>query len=293
MAGLRIVVGCDDRAAAADAVVLAVRIAKPTEGHLVLATADPDVPPPISGGSRDEDLAARTEPAFRQAREAIEGAGGGVESTGRVLAERPADALRDIARSEDAGMIVVGSTHRGPVGRILPGSVGRRLAHETKLPIAIAPREYARNAPQALATIAVAYDGSEPAQGALRLAAGLASEAGTKLLALGVESPPDGGHSEPAGGAEQVDLSAAHETVLAEQEGERPAVELRVLSGDPAGAILDLGGDAFDLLVVGSRGRGPLWAWLLGSVSTEVAELGPWPVVIVPSDDADPPPPEA
>jgi len=55
----------------------------------------------------------------------------------------PADGLRELAVEHRAQLLVVGSSHRGPVGRIFPGSVGRKLLRGAPCPLAIAPRGFA------------------------------------------------------------------------------------------------------------------------------------------------------
>ena len=50
----------------------------------------------------------------------------------------PARGLHDTAMSEQANLIVVGSTHHGPLGRVLLGSVGERLLADAPCAVAIA-----------------------------------------------------------------------------------------------------------------------------------------------------------
>jgi nucleotide-binding universal stress UspA family protein len=65
------------------------------------------------------------------------------------------------------------------------------------------------------------------------------------------------------------------------------STEIKVVFGDPADALLAAASDAeAELLVVGSRGRGPIASMVLGSVSTRLASAAPCPVVVVPSPDA-------
>jgi nucleotide-binding universal stress UspA family protein len=55
--------------------------------------------------------------------------------------------------------------------------------------------------------------------------------------------------------------------------------------GDAA-ANLEEEGVELDLLVIGSRGRGPIKNLLLGSVSADVMRRAPCPVVVVSAPDA-------
>lgn len=72
---------------------------------------------------------------------------------------------------------------------------------------------------------------------------------------------------------------------VAARSPEAEGAELRTLVGDPAESLLSLADEeAAALLVVGSRGRGPLKAALLGSVSSALATHAPCPVLIVPPD---------
>jgi nucleotide-binding universal stress UspA family protein len=57
-------------------------------------------------------------------------------------------------------------------------------------------------------------------------------------------------------------------------------IEKSVVEGAAPNVLIEAAQDA-ELLVVGSRGHGPLTGLLLGSVSFQVAHLAPCPVVIV------------
>lgn len=71
------------------------------------------------------------------------------------------------------------------------------------------------------------------------------------------------------------------ERVVREVAGDDPGVEVRALAVEdtPAAALLDAAKGA-ELLVVGSRGHGGFKGLLLGSVSHQVAQHAPCPVVI-------------
>ncbi|NOK60180.1 MAG: universal stress protein [Chloroflexi bacterium AL-W] len=66
------------------------------------------------------------------------------------------------------------------------------------------------------------------------------------------------------------------------QIGDRMEVETQLLEGPPASAIIRVAEtERYDLIVVGSRGRGQLAGMLLGSVSHAVAQRAHCAVLIV------------
>jgi nucleotide-binding universal stress UspA family protein len=140
-------------------------------------------------------------------------------------------------------------------------------------------------------TIVVGVDGSEGSLEALRWAADEARLRGAKLVAVHAWSAPYApampGIGEPA--ALPVDRTVvqqaadeALEASLREAGVPREGIELEraVIEDSPAYALLEQAEDA-DLLVVGSRGHGRIAGALLGSISQQVAQHAPCPVVIV------------
>lgn len=82
------------------------------------------------------------------------------------------------------------------------------------------------------------------------------------------------------------DAVAAATALLERTRAEVPnaAVETQVIFGDPVNALMAVGTEEdAELLVVGSRGRGPLASVLLGSVSGRLAAEASCPVIVVPS----------
>ena len=77
--------------------------------------------------------------------------------------------------------------------------------------------------------------------------------------------------------AAQVELDHAVRSVAKRLE---PAG--RLLRGSPGQQLADEASVAVDLMVVGSRGYGPLQRVLLGSVSTSLMHSAPCPVMVVP-----------
>lgn len=133
--------------------------------------------------------------------------------------------------------------------------------------------------------ILVATDGSENGRYALEEAVELAASAGAGLTVVYVRHAPLPLLGEPV---YQRSLSAelrhANETVAVAKGLARTAgieAEGEVLEGDPAKRILELARlRDVDLIVVGSRGLGPLAGTLLGSVSLDVLHHADRPVLV-------------
>ena len=183
-----IVAGFDDTPSGFDAVALARRLAAATDARLIVAyvyseaiSAIDIVPPP-------ELVAERREDALRTVQRA--GISHGFERWEPVVyaAEPAARGLHEVAVGADAELIVVGSTHRHGLGRVMPGMTGERLLHGSACPIAIAPAGWRGDA---FETIGAGFDDSPESRAALTAAATLARASGASLRALNVFEPPN------------------------------------------------------------------------------------------------------
>ncbi len=140
--------------------------------------------------------------------------------------------------------------------------------------------------------VLVAIDGSEAANLAVDLVADAAWPSGTAILVAEAVEFGGGlfGGPDPALAMIQADTLEAELRVAAKltvdgarAQLERPdfTVECAVLRGRPAAAIIDRARDMrADLIVVGSRGHGTIESMLLGSVSAEVIDHAPVPVLV-------------
>lgn len=138
----------------------------------------------------------------------------------------------------------------------------------------------------------LAFDGSAGAEAARDLLAHLPWPAGTAItLVAALERGPDLFGAPEYAVLPQDDREATELLYADLQETLRAAaaplnapgrlVETRVVRGRPASALLDEANAMQpDLIVVGSRGHGPLATVLLGSVSTEVVDHAPCPVLV-------------
>ena len=137
--------------------------------------------------------------------------------------------------------------------------------------------------------VLIAFDGSAGAAEAVALAQTIAWPADSRLRIVSVVEP--GAWIPPlprvpmtAAPVLEPELVAYLETQQAEivkRFALAGRAEAAVLRGRPASAIIDDARDfAADLVIVGSRGHGPIASLVLGSVSAEVVDHAPSPVLV-------------
>ncbi len=196
----------------------------------------------------------------------------------------PGRALHMAADWHGSDLIVVGSDHHGPIGRVLAGDVTAGTLHGARCPVVVAPVGYAQHG-KPIETIGVGYDGSPESYLAARLAHGLAAAAGACLRVIFVLEP-----SVP-GGSTSADESQWHEHAETERERAQFALDEllaklgmiasgEVVVGDPVTELADAAND-LDLLVTGSRDYGPARRVMLGSTSSKLVRQAPCPVLVL------------
>jgi nucleotide-binding universal stress UspA family protein len=279
----RIIVGVDDREGGRDAVALASTLTAFTGGELIAVRAYPYEARPsrASVGGFEEDMRA-------DAKEELERIV--TESTAqarRVIIgdTSPARALHRIAEDEDADLLVVGSTHRGQIGRVLVGGVTAGVLHHAPCPVAVAPLGYATRAGRPTA-IGVGYDGSDEARHALSMAGELAKASGAQVRILAAVATPIRATTIAAYEPDWLDEAREEsraEVDEAQQVLERVGVSSSgdVVVGLPVEQLAELSHEV-DLIVVGSRGWGPVRRLLLGSTSERLVREAACPVIAVP-----------
>ena len=116
-------------------------------------------------------------------------------------------------------------------------------------------------------TILVGTDGSETAVRAVTRAAAIANAVGARLVIAFV------------GDAEQG--RTVLDRALAAVAGTVPPAETRLLSGDPADALLGLAAaEKVDLIVVGNKGMAGAQRFLLGSVPNKISHRASCDVLV-------------
>lgn len=277
---MRLLVGYDGSDGGRDALALTRVLGEATGASVLVVTVLPYGPLPIPYEVLEEEEAERAAPLFEEAKERL----GGLEvETAAYGGGTPAGVINDLAEKEKIETIVVGSPHRGPVGRVLIGSVADGLLHGAPCEVVTAPRGYAAEEPGPFRTIAVAYDDTPEAKAALKRAEAIALSCRATIVIYTAAAPP--AVVPGATGYTPAIPPEAGRIVTETVKGvdERLAATGRELSGVPGPAIVaaceEIGAD---LLVAGSRHYGPVMRVLLGSVSTQLMHKAPCPVLVVP-----------
>ena len=195
----------------------------------------------------------------------------------------PARALHHAAERHRARLVVVGSAHRGRVGRVLLGDVSRSTLQIAPCPVAVAPPGFDGRAPQ---VVGVGYDGSPEADAALRFAAELAAGAGARVSVLTAVDVIWPAWSTPAseadaGEVERRLLRDARERAQAATSQLAVPADIRAVAGAVPTELAALA-DHCDVIVVGSRGYGPARRTVLGSTADRLMHNASCPVVVVP-----------
>jgi nucleotide-binding universal stress UspA family protein len=194
-------------------------------------------------------------------------------------ASSPGRGLHGLAEEQSADLLVVGSCSRGPVGRVLLGDDTRGSLNGAPCAVAVATRGYAEH-PVPIASIGVGYDGSPESELALSKAREVAERYRAVVRALEVVAIPNYAFTGFAAAA----LGEGIEQMLAEANERMAAlegVEGRAVYG-LAGEELASFGDEVQLLVVGSRGYGPVKRLILGSTSDYLERHGRCSLLVLP-----------
>jgi nucleotide-binding universal stress UspA family protein len=278
----KIVVGVDAREGGRDALALAAALARFCESDLIAVYAYP-YDYFISRGADATFEAVLHDSAEDTLRAEVDGMGIVADAIA-IADDSPGRALHNVAARHGAGLIVVGSAHRGPLGRVFAGDVTAGTLHGALCPVLVAPAGYARHGGE-LDTIGVGFDGSPESRAALELAHELAKTASARLRVIDVVVPPDPGGPFPA---YRPDWEEHARIRREEAQGRLDGVLVElgdiatgdVAFGHPARELAHEG-NHLDLLVTGSRGYGPVRRLLLGSTTRKLVHEARCPVLVL------------
>jgi nucleotide-binding universal stress UspA family protein len=282
----KIIVGVDGSDRSDDALALASSLARRTAAEIVLARAYPydDTAAHLGASMRRHHLREEAQQILDRLRERADTT---LRITTRTIADpSPSRALHTLAEIEDASVVVIGSSHRGAVGRVFAGTTAERLLHGSPCAVAVAARGFARREP--ISRITAGWNRSAEATAALNAATAIARALDAELRVVevldiqwaGTPAIIPGSGAELAAHQPAARAQASLDEVVASLPADVP-VESALVLGHPASDLVSQSEDA-DLLVLGSRGYGPRRAVLLGGVSGRVVRRAACPVIVVP-----------
>lgn len=277
-----VIVGVDGREGGRDAIALG-RLLLGDDGRLVLAHVHSGESLPAaaeaSSPADSAEAATRDDGSSRRLLESERERADIEAELKSVGASSIGEALHRLAETEDADLAVVGSSHRGFLGRVFVGDDTRASLNGAPCAIAVAPLGYAQRL-GGVRAVGVGYDGSAESEAALALARQLAAERGDPVRALRVVQILSSAYAGFGG----VAWGDALETVLADakkQMSSLEGVEGNAVLG-VAGEELAAFGEGVGLLIVGSRGYGPVKTLMLGSTSQYLAGHARCPLLVLP-----------
>jgi len=285
-----ILIGVDDSERSEDAIAFGRRLADVAGAHVVVANAYPysAMPSRASNAAYREALRDDSLEITRRMRDKLERLNDD-ETLVRVIADpSPAKALHHLAHAEQAALVIVGSSHTGRAGRVLPGSTGERMLHGAPCSVAVVPKDYRTHADQPIVRIGVAYNDTDEASAALMSAVSLARALDAELQIIGIvatetfSSPASRGG--PSIASLRSDIEAHVQEHLDKAAAKVPAdvsASTTRATGD-AEELLTAQTEQLDILVMGSRGYGPLHAVIAGGLSGRLMRTSHCPVIVVP-----------
>lgn len=281
----KIVVGYDGSDQAKDALALGRQLAAATGAELVLSAVSL-FHPMMRGGvdpiaiEDEHELAHQADAVARE----IGATSRGVGSTSVPRG------LHELAEEIGADLVVVGSSRHGKAGETLLGNVAVSLLHGSSCAVAVAPNGYRDTGAETVSQVILGYDGSSESRLALESACDLARATGAELRLVAAAEPPPVVYGKSGGttGAwtaleEDIEheLAATLDAAAASLPSDITATT-KVVGEEPADALAHEANAPGSLIVVGSRGYGPVRRVLLGSVSRALARKAQAPIVIHP-----------
>jgi nucleotide-binding universal stress UspA family protein len=283
-----VLVGFDDSPQARDALALALALSGET-GEVVLCCVHPYQPVAAAVAGGEHDVPYREE-AERRLDAGVDLAPDSARiRTLAVAATSAASGLHAMAEEEGADMLVAGSSHRGPIGRVGIGSTTAQALNAPPCAVAVTPSGLHAGDAVALHDVTVGFDGGPESREALRAGVALAHEHDARVRVVTVLEPvaglgwsgalasPESGEDARAIAREQLDdatRSLERDVDLTTEIVEGMAAEELVRASSKT-----------DLLVLGSRGYGPVRRALLGAVSARVVAAAAGPVLVLPRPD--------
>lgn len=275
---MHIIVGLDESASAQAALGWALRMAARCGATVEAARSWAYGSVPMQQLLPPEEMDRLAEEGLRASLAGLDAASVPVRAT--VLRGPAHHALLGLIEHRHPSLVVVG--RRGGDERAAPrllGSVSRRLVEAAPCPVVVVSDDPAAAADPP-PVVLVAVDGSEHAARALRWSVDFAKQVGASIVLATVI-----GLADSAAGATKLsdDAHDMVERAAATVGSAGVAVSTVVGVGDPRHELERIADDhAVDLVVVGTRGLGPIAKLITGTVAAHLSEYADRPVAVIP-----------
>jgi nucleotide-binding universal stress UspA family protein len=282
----RIAAGIDGFPEGRDAAALGQSLAEATGAELMLVAVHSAALLPAPPALSYRSLRQQSELELREVRDSLAPGARTLTATDHSVPR----ALHHLVQRHRRDLLVVGSSRRGPEGRVRIGKRTRQLLCHFGCTLAVAPRGLHTNSKRGLRHIGIGYDGSPESESALALAASIAAGAAADLHVQAIvdDRVPVFARSALNRVVEvewdeairtEMDETRARAVAAGERLGAR--LDIGVARGRPADVLLELAQD-LDLLVIGSRHWGPASRVLLGSTGEAIMHDAACAVLAVP-----------
>ncbi|MDO0972509.1 universal stress protein [Mycolicibacterium frederiksbergense] len=202
-----------------------------------------------------------------------------------LVGESFAETLLQFAEDHESDLIVVGGARDGFFGGHVIGPVSSALLHSSTIPVALAPRGYADDAPDRIEAITAAVPSRAGDDNPLPFAITLASAANLSIRMVSLVSAENLAEAADLKELRQIQIDAAQENlaVAARALPESPDIESLVAEGMTLeSALKKLNWDDTDVLVVGSSRFAAPKRIFLGSTASRILAGTDAPVIVIP-----------
>jgi len=197
------------------------------------------------------------------------------------------ESLITFAEDKASDLIVLGGARDGIFGGHVIGSVAGALLHRSPSPVALAPRGYAEDPPEAITSLTAAIPTRAGDDNPLPFTLTLASAGELPIRMITLVSAENLAEAESQRELRQMQVTAAEENlvVAARALPDAPEIESLVADGTTLeSALKKLNWDDGDVLVVGSSRVAAPKRVFLGSTAARILAGTDAPVIVIPRE---------
>jgi nucleotide-binding universal stress UspA family protein len=281
---MRYVVGYQPDDRGADAIALAVAIARAQGTGLEIVYVVPENAPYVAVNPQGKRISAGEQEVLTARREALKLVPSDIDAEFRVVdSDSFAEGLIETATAQSAALIVIGAASNGLFKRFSVGSVANALLHASPVPVALAPRGYQRKGP--LTRLTAFIGERQGAQTARDVALRAARRRGLPLRLVSLVALDTHERSDSGEAIHQAHLHANSVLAEAATNALDGTATVTVAHGRSIEEAIDsLDWDDGELVIIGSSRLAQRNRLFLGSTALKVLRALPVPMVVVPQE---------